>query len=99
MIPPDWTQHIILLRLKSSAAEPLTPLAGEPFKAVELPPCSCPINSRPVSKTNGGFRKFILMKEKRSQGARGTCEKERATAGSYEDRVKEDVDKNVCVCV
>lgn len=39
------------------------------------------------------------MKEKRSQGARGTCEKERATAGSYEDRVKEDVDKNVCVCV
>lgn len=54
-------------------------------------PFFSPINSEAVSKTNGGFRKSILMKEKEKEKGKDTylsggVQKERvsATQGSYE---------------
>lgn len=67
-------------------------------------PFSCPIDSGAVSKTNGGFRKSILMKEK-EQGKERYLEKGgggggRREGGGYEGKQGKGREaKEECVCV
>lgn len=72
-------------------------------------PFSSPINSGAVSKTNGGFRKSILMKEKEKEQGKDTYLREGggATQGSYEEnegkiqreKERESRRRNVCVFI